>query len=118
MRFWKIAVWGDTSGLHSIALLADQRPVLKVMPEAIGAEAFGDEEELARVSEFLSTVAEIESLSGLDFGDAVRDADILAGMGESGAPALTFDPAELGNSRPRRRSNRRKPRQARKRKKR
>ena len=43
MRFWKIAAWSDGSALRSIALLADQRPVLKVMPEAIGAEAFGDE---------------------------------------------------------------------------
>ena len=42
------------------------------MPEAIGAEAFGDEEELARVSEFLSTVKEIEELTGLDFSRAIR----------------------------------------------
>ena len=39
MRFWKIAVWAEQGELHSIALLADQKPVLKVMPEAMGAGA-------------------------------------------------------------------------------
>lgn len=95
MRFWKIAAWSDGS-LRAIALLADQRPVLKVMPEAIGAEAFGDEDELARVSEFLSTVEEIEALTGLAFGKALRGADIRAGMESAVRPAMTFDPGELG----------------------
>lgn len=96
MRFWKIAAWSDGSALRSIALLADQRPVLKVMPEAIGAEAFGDEEELARVSEFLSTVKEIEELTGLDFGRAIRDADIRAGMpANRRTAALTLRPSEV-----------------------
>ena len=56
MRFWKIAVWAEQGELRSIALSADQKPVLKVMPEGIsvGAEAFfGDQLELARVTEFL-----------------------------------------------------------------
>lgn len=96
MRFWKIAAWSDGSTLRSIALLADQRPVLKVMPEAIGAEAFGDEEEIARVSEFLSTVEEIEELTGLDFGRAIRDADIRAGMQTNRrTPASTLRPSEI-----------------------
>ena len=82
--------------LRSIALLADQRPVIKVMPEAIGAEAFGDEEELARVSEFLSTVKEIEELTGLDFSRAIRDADIRAGMpANRRTAALTLRPSEV-----------------------
>ena len=96
MRFWKIAAWSDGSALRSIALLADQRPVLKVMPEAIGAEAFGDEEELARISEFLSTVKEIEELTGLDFSRAIRDADIRAGMpANRRTAALTLRPSEV-----------------------
>jgi endonuclease G len=97
MRFWKIAVWSDGDKLRSIALLADQRPVLKVMPEAIGAEAFGDEEELARVSEFLSTVKEIENLTKLKFGKLVRNGDIRSGM-ERAAPAMSLDPRALNPS--------------------
>ena len=98
MRFWKIGVWSDGSDLRAIALLADQRPVLQIMPEAIdpGAEAFADEEELARVSEFLSTVEEIEELTGIDFGQAVRAADVRAGAESAGKAALlTLDPDQL-----------------------
>jgi hypothetical protein len=35
------------------------------------------------VQDFLSTVEEIERLTRLDFGDAVRAADIRAGSGEA-----------------------------------
>ena len=95
MRFWKIAVWNDGGVLRSIALIADQRPVLEVMPERIaeGREAFGDDEELARVSEFLATVAEVEAATGLDFGEAVRDGDMRAGA--ESAAAMTLDAADL-----------------------
>jgi endonuclease G len=101
MKFWKIAAWSDGSDLHSIALLADQKPVLKVMPEAFDAraEAFDDPLELARVSEVLSTVAEIEDLTKLDFGEALREADIRAGS-ESvrDVAAQTLKPEDLGET--------------------
>jgi endonuclease G len=71
--------------------------VLEVMPEAIGAEAFGDEEELARVSEFLSTVKQIENLTKLNFGKLVRNGDIRSGM-ERAAPAMSLDPRALNPS--------------------
>ncbi|MER9545397.1 DNA/RNA non-specific endonuclease [Mesorhizobium sp. M0437] len=95
LKFWKIALWSDQAGLRAIALLADQKPVLEVMPEAFGerAEAFDDPLEIARVSEFLSTVAEIEELTGLNFGQQVRDADIRAGS--ESAPAQSFNPTQL-----------------------
>lgn len=83
MRFWKIAVWAEGRKLRSIALIADQRKVLdeltKGMPEGMlrpAAEAFTDADELARASEFLTSVAEIEALTGLDFGKAVRAGDV------------------------------------------
>lgn len=92
MRFWKIAVWRGSVGLRSVALLADQAEVLKRLtrglPEA--AEAYDDEEELARVSEFLSTVTEIEDLTGLRFGDDVRNGDVLAQGGVEAAWDFDF----------------------------
>lgn len=97
MRFWKIAVWSDAGALRSIALLADQRPVLTIMPEAVSAEAFADTEELARVTEFLSTVREIEELTGLEFDVTIREADI-RGTGTQPGPALDFDPDALRSS--------------------
>ncbi|GAB7549422.1 DNA/RNA non-specific endonuclease [Cupriavidus sp. 8B] len=82
MKFWKVVVWAEGKTLKSIALWADQRPVLekltKGMPEA-AAEAFEDLDEVARASEFLTTVEEIEALTKLDFGDLVRSADVRAG---------------------------------------
>ena len=100
MKFWKIAAWSDGSELHSIALLADQKPVLNVMPEAFDAraEAFDDPLELARVSEFLSTVAEIEDLTGLDFGEALREADIRAGSELMSVAAQTLKPEDLSET--------------------
>lgn len=91
LRFWKLAVWASEKRLHAVAVIADQGEVLtrltQGVPEALGslhgAEAFDDPEELARVSQFLTTVAEIERLTGLDFGEDVRNADIRAGEAES-----------------------------------
>ena len=102
LRFWKIACWSDGSDLHSIALLADQKPVLEVMPEGfdVGAEAFDDPLEIARVSEFLSTVAEIEEMTGIDFGEDVREADIRAGSESRREPAQSFDARQLPQARP------------------
>ncbi|MFC5770887.1 DNA/RNA non-specific endonuclease [Thauera sinica] len=81
MKFWKIAVWHGSEGLQSVALLADQSEVLKQLTKGVpeAAEAYDDEEELARVSEFLTTVEEIEVLTGLRFSDDVRAGDMHRG---------------------------------------
>lgn len=83
MRFWKLVVWAAQGQLHSLALLADQKPVLERLtegvPEAVGPEAYGDLDELARVSQYLSTVEQIENLTGISFGDEVRQGDIRQG---------------------------------------
>jgi endonuclease G len=94
MRFWKVAVWAEDDELRSIALIADQSKLIEAMPEAIGREAFTDEDELARVSEFLTTIEEIETLTGLDFGRAVRNADVRKGATRS-RPAGEFEPEDL-----------------------
>jgi endonuclease G, mitochondrial len=92
-RFFKIAVWADDDGLRSLGMIADQRPVFGPWPEALFGpeaidltglpEAFQDADELDRVDDFLTTIAEIEELTDLDFGKAVRDADIRSGQGEA-----------------------------------
>lgn len=92
MKFWKLVVWAVGKSLKSVALCADQRPVLeklaKGLPEAIGFDAM---DELARVSEYLSTVAEIEAATGLDFGDAIRSADIRAGAESLPLPSSSLE---------------------------
>jgi endonuclease G, mitochondrial len=84
-RFFKIAIWAEEGVLRSIAMIADQRKVIDAWPEQIGQlstparEAFQEPDELDRVDDFLATIAEVESLTLLDFGDAVRAADVRAG---------------------------------------
>src|SRR5688572_19423464 len=93
LRFWKVAVWAADDELRAVAVIADQGKVLDELtqgvPEALGrmhgSEAFDDPEELARMAEFLTTVADIEQLTGLDFGDDVRNADIRSGQESAGA---------------------------------
>lgn len=87
-RFFKVTVWVEEDELRSLAMIADQRPVLKVWPEALFAEAreaiaekeaFMDPGELDKVEDFLTTVTNVEAETGLDFGEAVRGADVRSG---------------------------------------
>lgn len=82
MQFWKVVVWKGPKGLQSLALLASQEVVLREMTNGVpeSMEAYADQDELDRVSEFLSTVEEIESLTSLRFSEEVRDADIRSGQ--------------------------------------
>lgn len=58
------------------------------------AESYVDEDELARVSEFLTTVEEIEELTHLDFGTEVRGADVRRGR-RRGTPTMDAGPDVL-----------------------
>lgn len=87
-RFFKVTVWVEDGELRSLAMIADQRPVLKVWPEALfaedreaitAAEAFMDPGELDKVEDFLTTITKVEAETGLDFGEAVREADVRSG---------------------------------------
>ncbi|NVO58202.1 DNA/RNA non-specific endonuclease [Rhodobacteraceae bacterium B1Z28] len=92
-KFFKITVWAENGQLRSLALLVDQSQVFDAWPESFGtqefldtateAEAFLDANELSRVQEFLSTIEEIEDLTELNFGTAVRAADVRKGQGSA-----------------------------------
>ncbi|MDJ0638063.1 MAG: DNA/RNA non-specific endonuclease [Paracoccaceae bacterium] len=89
--FFKVTVWVENGTLQALALLVNQSQVFDAWPEALGtpeflasaeaAEAFLDDDELDRVTDFLSTVQEIEDLTGINFGDDVRAADVREGQG-------------------------------------
>lgn len=100
-RFFKITVWAEGGALKAIAMIADQSRVMDVWPESLQesaeavteAEAYMDIDELKLVDDFLSTVAAVEQATGLDFGEAVRAADVRAGEVElraESAKALPF----------------------------
>lgn len=90
-KFFKVTVWAENGQLRSLALLVDQSQVFDAWPESFGtqefletateAEAFLDANELGRVKDFLSTIEEIEDITELDFGTAVRSADVRKGQG-------------------------------------
>lgn len=121
MRFWKIVVWAESGGLRSIALLADQKPVLETLAKGVpeAAERFEDEDEIARVSEFLTTVEAIEAMTKLDFGAAVCEADVRRGEETSQSvldsteavlrPTVRRRPARAVIAKPERRPRRRRP---------
>jgi endonuclease G, mitochondrial len=74
LKFWKIVLWAEKGKLRATAMVADQAPVLKKMPEALpGGEAFAD---TAAVKDFLTTIAAIEKLTGLKFGPVVKGAEL------------------------------------------
>lgn len=104
-RFWKIVIWSDDGELRSAAMIADQRPVITVFPEAMGdlSEAFADEADLSKVKDFLTTVKKIEELTGLKFDAEVKAGDINAGTHESMTLVQDLESIEL---RPRRRKRR------------
>lgn len=97
-RFWKITVWAEAGELRAVALIADQRPVIEVWPESLESlpESFLDPGELERVQDFLTTVADIEALTQLDFGEDIRNADVMAGE----ATRRITRPAEIPLRRP------------------
>ncbi len=107
-RFFKITVWAENGQLRSLALIVDQSQVFDAWPESFGsqefldtateAEAFLDADELSRVQDFLSTIEEIEDITELDFGTAVRAADVRKGQGA--AVVETEDDLPLNGGRP------------------
>jgi endonuclease G len=107
-RFWKILVRVEDGELLATAMIADQSDMIRRLPERLGqivedaapedyAEAFGD---MGEIAEYQTSVAEIERLTGLDFGE-LRDHDTFAG-GPEGAEATrrlrSFDELSLGRA--------------------
>lgn len=89
-RFFKVTLWVENGQLRSLAMIADQKRVIEVWPEALftggealaAAEAFMDKNELDKVEDFLSTIAAIEAATHLSFGELVRNADVRKGAKE------------------------------------
>jgi DNA/RNA endonuclease G (NUC1)/pimeloyl-ACP methyl ester carboxylesterase len=84
VQFFKVVARVEGGQLKATAFLASQAELLSALPERLGgAEGFDD---VGRVREYLTSVAEIEEMTGLDFG-LLRDRD-------------TFRPESLGDRRP------------------
>lgn len=74
-KFWKVLARMEAGQLLASAFIADQSEMLTRIPERLMADRFGERfSNLGEVAHFQTTVAEIENLTGLDFG-RLRDAD-------------------------------------------
>lgn len=106
LKFWKIAVWEDDGELSALAMIADQSDALRELPET--AEAIDDDE---GVRDFVTTVIDIEQLTGLDFGEEVREADLYQhiGGGESAEGFREITDFEDINLHPKKKRRRKKP---------
>lgn len=81
LRFWKICVWMEDGELRSLAMIADQKPVLDALAGLPESAAEAESLHATRlVADFLSTVEEVESETKLDFGLEIRQADIRGGL--------------------------------------
>jgi endonuclease G len=69
LQFFKVIAWVEDGEPRARAFLASQAELLTNLPER--AEAFDD---VGKVREYLTTVQEIEEITGLDFGP-LRDHD-------------------------------------------
>jgi endonuclease G len=81
-EFWKLVLRVDGGQLHATALVADQAPLIDYLPEFImRGEAATQALPYEKVAKYHYSVAELESRTGLDFGDNVRKADTFVGRG-------------------------------------
>lgn len=82
-RFFKVAVWVDNGAPRAMGMIASQAGLLGARRESLaeGTLTFATADEISRIDDFQVAISEIERLTGIRFGAAVRAADI-------------FDPAE------------------------
>lgn len=79
-EYWKLLLRMDDGRLHATALVADQSPLIKYVPEMLEV---GDEEArriaFEKVEKYHVSVAELKRRTGLDFGADVEAADTFTG---------------------------------------
>ncbi len=89
MAFWKVAVWEEGDQLRSIAMIASQDWALR--KSETGGESFTGAGELFRLRDFLTKVSTLERRTGVSFGRAVRDADVLGALDGRKLRSMTLD---------------------------
>lgn len=77
-RFFKVAVWVEDGALKAMGMIASQEKLLGARRESLaeGTLTLASADELAKIDDFQVAISEIERLTGIRFGAAVRGADI------------------------------------------
>lgn len=88
LAFWKVVAWEEGGVLKSLAMIASQTFTMK---KNSGQESLSSASELFLLRDFLTTVRKVEAVTGIDFGDAVKDADILMGVRTAGLADMSIE---------------------------
>ncbi|MCI0388640.1 MAG: DNA/RNA non-specific endonuclease [Acidobacteria bacterium] len=99
LSFWKILVRVENGQLLATAMLAEQSRLLPPsLPENLSDDFSEDFDDTSRIDEYQTTVAEIEHLTGLDFGE-LRNRDTFQPGPEESLPSrrslASFDDISL-----------------------
>jgi endonuclease G len=86
--FFKVIAWKGAHGLKSVGLVVDQLPLLSETRKNLGTP---QDLPSVNVSQWRVAIPTIEKRSGLDFGQAIRDADTIGG----GQPLVGGEAAKL-----------------------
>ena len=80
-QFWKVVAVCDTAGrLHSSAYTVSQAPFVEVIPFALPENEMPGALPIGPYRTFQLSLGGLETLTGLDFGDTLRQADAFAGQ--------------------------------------
>ena len=81
-QFWKLILRVEDGALQATALVADQSPLIDVLPEALlQGEALPKPLPYEKVAKYHYSVDKLEDLTKLSFGNAVHAADTYRGGG-------------------------------------
>jgi endonuclease G, mitochondrial len=78
-EYWKVILRREKGKLRATALVADQTPLIEYVPERTLSDAEVERVSFDRVEDFHVSITELESRTGLDFGEDVRAADTKIG---------------------------------------
>ncbi|TYO64126.1 hypothetical protein FXV83_23965 [Bradyrhizobium hipponense] len=82
-KFWKLVLRVDGGALQATALVADQSPLIDVLPEAIRrGEALPAPLPYDKVKQYHCSIAELERITGFEFGTKIAEADTYSSRGQ------------------------------------
>ncbi len=94
--FFKVVVWRGASRLKAVGLVVDQGALLDESRVNLGPPRSPS---FVNVNQWRVSIAAIEKRTGLDFGQAVRDADTIAQSQQPGAGAEALQGSLIGSFR-------------------
>ena len=92
--FFKVVVWRGATKLKAVGLVVDQGPLLDESRVNLGPPRSPS---FVNVNQWRVSIKAIEKRTGLDFGQAVRDADTIAQSQQPGASAEALQGALINS---------------------